>query len=186
MSAFRRLAVPPSLLLCLIGSELQGQSAEQRGGATQDAPVTLTRDTVPRGLSPARDVTSAYERGAILLEPYSMGDRLLEGKDRRVLANLNDFATTRLADILARSPKAADEARVYDRNHRSGAFMMLAGIIGMAAGGVASQLGNGGGSYPLWIGGTLLIGSGSVRMNRASHALPRAVWWYNHDLVAGN
>jgi hypothetical protein len=163
MSAFHRLGVPASLLLCVIVSELQGQSTP----------------------SPSTDAAAAYERDAILIEPYSLGDRVLQGKDRRVLAILSDFGNTRLADILAKSPKAADEARVYDRNHRPGAFLMLGGIIGLIAGNVASQVGDGKGSFPLWIGGTILLGAGSAKLNRAKHALPRAAWWYNYDLVTG-
>lgn len=186
MSAFRLLTAPSALVFCLTVTALQAQVIRERIGVAPVAFVNAPNDTVAPVPTITADRVSLYERDALLVESYSFGEKLLKGKDRRVLATLNEFGTTNLADILARSSRAANEARVYDRNHRSGAFMMLGGLLGIFAGGVASQLGDGGGSYPLWLGGTLLIGSGSVRMNRAIHALPRAVWWYNHDLIAGN
>ena len=186
MNVFYRLTGPSWLALCFTGSTVRGQAVNDHAGTPPNASVASSRDTLPRNIATRTEGGSTYERDAILIEPHSFGDRVYQGKDRKALVTLNVFGTTRLADVLARSPKAANEAGVYDRNHRSGAFMMLGGIVSLVAGGVASQLGDGGGSYPLWLGGTLLLGSGSVRMNRAIHALPRAVWWYNHDLVTGN
>jgi hypothetical protein len=186
MHSFLRLAAPASLLLIVIVPRLMAQSTQPLTGTLQGVLISPPTDTVATAAATARGGVLAYERGALLLEDNSLGARLLQGKDGRVLATLNDFRTTHLADILSRSPKAAEQARIYDGNHRSGAIMLLSGIAGVFAGGVASQIGDGKGSFPLWLGGTLLIGSGSVRMNRATHALSRAVWWYNHDVVAGN
>jgi len=127
---------------------------------------------------------STYDVSALRVES-SMGDlQIVRGAQSTVVARAGVFHGPKLAQLVARSDRAAAEARVFEQNYDRGQYTFAAGLATLGAAVGASRIRdlNGAIRPGLTAASVLLIAYGGSKLERASQALSRAIWWYNRDL----
>jgi hypothetical protein len=101
----------------------------------------------------------------------------------KVLGTLGLFRSLDIEQVVARSPVAASEARIYKINYRQGEIVGSIGVTAFIAGLFLSGNTHYNASTPiLIIAGAAATLWGGQHLNTAFTALSRAVWWYNRDL----
>lgn len=128
------------------------------------------------------DSTHSYAR-ALRFESSWGNVRLIRGADGPVLATGGWFRDFNLETLLASSPSAVAEARVYQTNNFRGSLVggigALTTIVGVV---VAANRSSNASSPVLVIGGVGAMVWGAQHLNKSYSALSRALWWYNRDL----
>jgi hypothetical protein len=114
----------------------------------------------------------------------SRGNRLIiRGEHEERVGRLGMFSATNLESIVASSPEAAAEARVFKKNYRPGEFFSFLGAFTMVfSGSVAS--GSDSAFWPVTgvvVGGSMLF-YGVHRHVRAQNSLSKTIWLYNGSL----
>ena len=88
-----------------------------------------------------------------------------------------------VARLVAASPNAVAQAKVFESNYRQGIWTAVLGVASWAAVFGISHIGT---NQPVPIGVTIttvaLVTYGAIRVETAKRALSKAVWWYNRDL----
>jgi hypothetical protein len=130
---------------------------------------------------------SAYDSRALRLESHWGNFRIVRGTDGLVVGKTGLFRTVDVEKIVAGSPRAELEARLFRADHRPGAIAGALGAVTFVVGVVASSNNSNNAATPV----LMVAGVGGMiwaarRLNTAYTALSRAVWWYNRDLVAGS
>lgn len=153
--------------------------------ASQDTtPLSLTGSMQIKHSEGSTPDSSQYDRRALRFESHRGTVRVLQGNDDIVVGRTQWFRRFDLASIVSSSDRALSEAQEFNRNRTPGMWALSLGILAVAAEGILVRA-NGNPSLVtsgLGIGGLVLIVSGAERLDRASEALSRSLWWYNRDL----
>ena len=132
----------------------------------------------------AADSTHSYDARALRFESSWGNVRLIRGADGPVVGTGGWFRDLDLEKLLASSPSAVAEARVYQTNNFRGSLVGGIGaattVVGVL---VAANASNNASSPVLVIGGVGAMVWGARHLSMSYSALSRAVWWYNRDLT---
>jgi hypothetical protein len=135
--------------------------------------------------APARqmDSTRTYGTAALRFETNWGNVSILRGADGPVVGALGWFRDFDLAQLLASSPSAVADARVFQANNFRGSVVGAVGattaLIGVL---VAANSSNNAASPVLVIGGVGAMVWGAEHLSMSYSALSRALWFYNRDL----
>ncbi len=155
----------------------QGGNKEETGSG----PVSANSAGV--GAARATDSTRSYATGALRFESNWGNVSIIRGADGPVVGSLGWFRDFDLPQLLASSPSAAADARVFETNNFRGSAVGAIGattaLIGII---VAANSSNNAASPVLIIGGVGAMVWGAQHLSMSYSALSRALWWYNHDL----
>jgi hypothetical protein len=142
-------------------------SANSGAGASEQAP----------------DSTRVFATGALRFESNWGNVSIIRGADGPVVGTLGWFRDFDLEQLLASSPPAVADARVFETNNfrgsvvgAIGATTTLAGVI------VTANRSNNAASPVLIIGGVGAMVWGAQHLSMSYSALSRALWRYNRDL----
>jgi len=131
----------------------------------------------------ATDSTRSYATGALRFESNWGNVSIIRGADGPIVGSLGWFRDFDLAQLLASSPSAVADARVFETNNFRGSAVGAIGattaLIGII---VAANSSNNAASPVLIIGGVGAMVWGAQHLSVSYSALSRALWWYNHDL----
>ena len=172
----------PSMLL-FVASVLSLTPAA--GALSQNTPqLSITRQMHATPSDGTRPDSVQYDHRALRFESHRWGIRILEGNEERVVGKTQWFRSFDLASIVASSNRALSEAQDFNKYRTPGMWALTLGIVAVAADAVMVRA-NGNPNFvtsTVGIVGTVLIVSGAERLDRASEALSRSLWWYNRDL----
>src|ERR1700674_1490765 len=176
--------------LCLGVVLIAGVGA--KAGAQASAQVKRTEEASPGPASPtssrsvserATDSTHTYAAGALRFETSWGNVNIIRGADGPVVGALGWFRDFDLTQLLASSPSAVADARVFQTNNSRGSAVGAVGatttLIGVL---VAANSSNNAASPVLIIGGVGAMVWGAQHLSMSYSALSRALWWYNRDL----
>jgi hypothetical protein len=131
----------------------------------------------------ATDSTRTYGTGALRFETSWGNVSIIRGAVGPVVGTLGWFRDFDLTQLLASSPSAVADARVFETNNFRGSVVGAIGatttLIGVA---VAANSSNNAASPVLIIGGVGAMVWGAQHLSMSYSALSRALWWYNRDL----
>ena len=129
------------------------------------------------------DSTRTFGTGALRFETSWGNVSIIRGADGPVVGTLGWFRDFDLAQLLASSPSAVADARVFQANNFRGSVVGAVGattaLIGVL---VAANSSNNAASPVLVIGGVGAMVWGAQHLSMSYSALSRALWLYNRDL----
>lgn len=129
------------------------------------------------------DSASSYDSQALRLESRWGEYRVIRGAKGPVVGTVGPIRSFDVEQLVARSPVAAAEARVYKANHLPASIVGVAGALSLVTGVVvASNSSNNASSPVLIIAGAGAMFWSAQHLNTAYAALSRSIWWYNRDL----
>ena len=138
---------------------------------------------MPRLLN-AADSARSYLNGALRFESNWGNVSIIRGADGPVVGTLGWFRDFDLEKLLASSPSAVAEARVYQTNNFRGSLVGGIGAVMTVVGVLVAANGSNNASSPvLVIGGVGAMVWGAQHLSMSYSALSRALWWYNRDLT---
>jgi len=124
-----------------------------------------------------------YDARALRLEAEWGRLRILQGADGLIVGTAGVFRTANAEKIVAGSPRAETEAKLFRASHRRGALAGGLGAVTLVVGILASGSNSNNAATPvLMIAGAGAMAWGASQLNSAYSSLSRAVWWYNRDL----
>lgn len=130
-------------------------------------------------------VDDSYDARALRIESHWGTMRIVRGADGPVLGTAGVFRTVNVEKIVAGSPRAETQARLFKASHRSGAVATTLGVLTFGVGLIASTSSSNNAATPiLMIGGLGSVLWGARQLDKSYSSLSRAVWWYNRDLRA--
>ena len=131
----------------------------------------------------AADSARSYGASALRFETSWGNVSLIRGANGPVVGTLGWFRDFDLTQLLASSPSAVADARVFQTNNFRGSVVGAIGatttMIGVI---VAANSSNNAASPVLVIGGVGAMVWGAQHLSTSYSALSRALWWYNRDL----
>jgi len=135
----------------------------------------------------SKDSTRGSEAQALRYESYFGNARIVRGADGPVVGTAGWFRGLDVEKLVAASPSAQSDARLYKTNNFRasvvGSIGAAATLIGVA---VTANASNNASSPILIIGGVGAIAWSAQHFNIAYSALSRSLWWYNRDLARSN
>jgi len=124
-----------------------------------------------------------YDEDALRLDSGFSGLRILRGVSDSIVLKVGIVKAVDVARLVAPSPNAVAQARIFEANYRQGVWTAAVGVAVWAAGYAISRIGA---NQPVPLGLTFttvaLVTYGAMRIDTAKRALSKAVWWYNRDL----
>jgi hypothetical protein len=157
------------------GAQVKSKEETSSGAA----PVNTAGAPVERAV----DTTRSYATGALRFESNWGNVSIIRGADGPVVGNLGWFRDFDLAQLLASSPSAVADARVFETDNFRGSAVGAIGatttLIGII---VAANSSNNASSPVLIIGGVGAMVWGAQHLSMSYSALSRALWLYNRDL----
>lgn len=130
------------------------------------------------------DSTPAYDGRALRYESYWGNARIIRGADGPTVGTAGWFRSFDVEKLVAASPSAQSEARLYKKNNFRGSVVgsigAAAAVIGVA---VTANSSNNASSPILIIGGLGAMAWSAQHFKIAHSALSRSLWWYNRDLA---
>ena len=161
-------------------AEAGAQVKETEETAARPAAASSSRSIPER----ATDSTRSYGAGALRFESSWGNVRIIRGADGPVVGTSGWFRDFDLTQLLASSPSAVAEARVYQTDNFRGSLVGGIGaattLVGVL---VAANRSNNASSPVLVIGGVSAMVWGAQHLSTSYSALSRALWWYNRDLT---
>jgi hypothetical protein len=158
------------------GAQAKNKEETSAGSAPANEPATVSEH--------ATDSTRTYATGALRFESSWGNVSIIRGADGPVIGNLGWFREFDLEQLLARSPSAVADARVFETNNFRGSVVTAIGatttLIGVI---VAANSSNNASSPVLIIGGVGAMVWGVQHLSTSYSALSRALWRYNRDLA---
>jgi hypothetical protein len=128
---------------------------------------------------------AAYDTLALRIESHWSNRYIMRGVDGPTVATAGVFRRANVEQIVAGSPRAETEAKLFRASHRTGSVAIALGALTFAGGVVASANGANSAATPiLMIGGLGGVIWGARQLDIAYASLSRAVWWYNRDIGA--
>lgn len=124
----------------------------------------------------------AYDGQALRFESYWGNAKIIRGADGPIVGTAGWFRGFDVEQVVATSPPARAEARVFKTNNFRGSLVGSIGAVATVVGVVVAANGNAA-SPILIIGGVGAMGWGIHHLNKATAALSRSLWWYNRELV---
>jgi len=137
---------------------------------------------------PERVVDSAhsYDARALRFESSWGNVHIIRGATGPEIGTTGWFREFDIEKLLASSPQAVTEARVYQTNNFRGSLIGGIGAATTVAGlFVTANRSNNASSPIMIIGGVGAMVWGMQHLNKSYAALSRALWWYNRDLTHG-
>lgn len=135
----------------------------------------------------SNDSTRGYDSQALRYESYWGNARIIRGADGPVVGTAGWFRSLDVEKLVAASPSAQSEARLYKTNNFRGSVVGSIGAAAAAIGVVVTANSSNNASSPiLIIGGLGAMAWGAQHFNIAYSALSRSLWWYNRDLARSN
>jgi len=127
--------------------------------------------------------SKTYDEQALRIDAGPGTLRVVRGVSDSVVLKIGEFKSTDLSGVVASSPNAASQARLFEKNYRPGLSLTGLGIALMGVGIGVSRVS----ADPLitsafTITSIGLIAYGSSRLVIAYRGLSKAIWWYNRDL----
>jgi hypothetical protein len=167
----------------LIAAPVSGAEAQVgENEATPKAPAAA--GSAPIIPARAQDSTHSYDTRALRFESSWGNVRLIRGADGPVIGTGGWFRDFELEKLLASSPSAAAQARVYQsdnfRGYLVGGIGAATTVIGIL---VTANSSNNASSPVLIIGGIGAMVWGAQHLSKSYSALSRALWWYNRDMT---
>ncbi|HVS60846.1 MAG TPA: hypothetical protein VHE82_09180 [Gemmatimonadaceae bacterium] len=176
---FWALSLGAALIACA-ATEAGAQVKETEETAARPAAANSARRIPER----ATDSTHSYDAGALRFESSWGNVRIIRGADGPVLGTVGRFRDFDLTQLLASSPSAVAEVRVFQTDNFRGSLVGGVGaattLVGVL---VAANRSNNASSPVLVIGGVSAMVWGAQHLSMSYSALSRAMWWYNRDLT---
>lgn len=174
-----------ALILC---AALTAGAAAEAGAQVKEIGETAARPAAANAArripERATDSTRSYGAGALRFESSWGNVRIIRGADGPVVGCSGWFRDFDLTQLLASSPSAVAEARVYQTDNFRGSLVGGIGaattLVGVL---VAANSSNNAASPALVIGGVSVMVWGAQHLSTSYSALSRALWWYNRDLT---
>jgi hypothetical protein len=134
--------------------------------------------------TPSTAQDRSYEENALRIDESRGTITIVRGVSETVVAKIGVFRAVDVAGIMNPSPKAVEEALVFQHNYRPGTWLASVGIATLGAAIGASRINGLNQAIPtgLTIVSVSLITVGGFKLETAGRALSKAVWWYNRDL----
>ncbi len=129
------------------------------------------------------DSTSGYDGRALRYESYWGNAKIIRGADGPVVGTAGWFRSFDVENVVASSPPALAEARVFKTNNFRGSVVGTIGALATVVGVVVAANGSNAASPILIIGGVGAMGWGAQHLNKGIAALSRSLWWYNRQLA---
>ncbi len=134
----------------------------------------------------SRDSTRAYDvqAGALRYEASWGNARIIRGADGPVVGTSGWFRDFDVEKLVASSPGARAEARVYKSNSYRASIVAPIGALATLVGVVVTANGASNASSPmLIIAGVGAMAWSAQHFHIAASALSRSLWWYNRDVA---
>jgi hypothetical protein len=132
----------------------------------------------------SKDSTRGYESQALRFESNWGSGKIIRGADGPLVGTVGWFRSFDVEKLVARSPSAQAEARVFKTNNLRGSVIGSIGaaatVIGVV---VVANSSNNASSPILIIGGVGAMAWSAQHFSRAYSALSRSLWWYNRDVI---
>jgi hypothetical protein len=132
----------------------------------------------------SKDSTGGPEAQALRYESYYGNARIIRGADGPVVGTAGWFRDFDVEQLVAASPSALSDARLYKTNNFRASVVGSIGatvtLIGVA---VTANSSNNASSPILIIGGVGAMAWAAQHFNIAYSALSRSLWWYNRDIA---
>lgn len=130
------------------------------------------------------DSTRSYDARALRFESSWGNVRVIRGANGQLVGTSGWFRDIELDQIVASSPAAVTQARLFERNNFRGSLVGTVGALTTVVGLVLTTNGSNGASSPsLIIAGTGAMVWGAQHLIMSYSALSQALWWYNRDLT---
>lgn len=130
------------------------------------------------------DSAHKYDAQALRFESNWGNIRIIRGANGPIVGTAGWFRTFDVEKLVAASPPARAEARVYETNNLRGSIVGGLGALTLGVGVVvAANSSNNASSPVLIIAGAGAMAWGARQMSIAYSALSRSLWWYNRDLA---
>jgi len=124
-----------------------------------------------------------YDEDALRLDSGFGGLRIVRGVADSLVLTVGIVRFVDAARLVAASPNAVAQAKVFESNYRQGVWTA---VLGAAIWPAVFGIGHIGTNQPVPVGITVtslaLVTYGAIRVETAKRALSKAVWWYNRDL----
>ena len=129
------------------------------------------------------DSANGYDARALRFESSWGSVRIIRGASGQLVGTSGWFRDIELDKIVASSPTAVSQARLFEKNNFRGSLVGTVGALTTVVGLVLTTNGSNGASSPsLIIAGTGAMVWGAQHLTMSYSALSRALWWYNRDL----
>lgn len=177
----RALSISAMILGAAASARAQSATSENtQASATSGA--TSVPNIAARAVT-APDSAHSYDARALRFESSWGSVRLIRGAAGDLVGTSGWFRDADLERLLATSPAAVVQARLYEKNNFRGSLIGTAGalttLIGVI---VTANSSNNAASPVLIISGVGAMVWGAQHLNKSYSALSRALWWYNRDL----
>lgn len=158
------------------------QTAGENSRAVPSA-GTSNLPNVPERVTAATDSVHSYDVRALRFESSLGKIRIIRGADGQLVGSGGWFRDIELEKLVASSPNAVSQARLYEKNNFRGSLVGTVGAVTSVVGLVlTTNSSNSAASPALIIGGVGAMVWGVQHVNMSYAALSRALWWYNRDL----
>jgi hypothetical protein len=132
----------------------------------------------------SKDSTRSTEVQTLRYETYFGNARIIRGADGPVVGTAGWFRDFDVERLVATSPSAQTDARLYKTNNFRASVVGSIGatvtLIGVA---VTANASNNASSPILIIGGVGMMAWAAQHFTIAYSALSRSLWWYNKDIA---
>ena len=130
----------------------------------------------------SRDSTRVYDGQALRYESHLGRGRIIRGADGPLIGTVGWFSDFDVEKLVATSPSARAEARVYKTNNFRASVVTSIGAAATVIGVAVTANGSNDASSPiLIIAGVGAMAWGAQHFKAAYSALSRSLWWYNRD-----
>jgi hypothetical protein len=134
--------------------------------------------------STSSDSSHSYDAQALRFETHWGSADIIRGVNGPVIGTVGWFRDFDVEKLVASSPQAVTEARVFKSNNFRGSLVGGLGALTLGIGAlVTANSSNNAASPILIIAGAGVMVWGAQQLNAGYSALSRALWWYNRDLA---
>ena len=137
----------------------------------------------PLAEAQSSDSTRSYDNQALRFESAWGSAKIIRGADGPVVGTAGWFRSFDVEKVVASSPAALAEARVFKTNNFRGSLVASIGAVATVVGVVVAANASNAASPILIIGGVGAMGWGAQHLNKGVAALSRSLWWYNRDVA---
>ena len=170
----------------ILNGGLVPADAQSSGAENSRAVPGAEASNVPHASQrPAAGTDSAYsyDSRALRFESSWGNVRIIRGANGQLVGTSGWFRDVELDKLVAASPTAVAQARLFEKNNFRGSLVGTVGALATVAGLVLTTNGSNGASSPsLIIGGVGALLWGAQHLTMSYSALSQALWWYNREL----
>jgi hypothetical protein len=165
------------------GALTSADAQSTAGENTRAVPVAAPNvPNAPERLAAATDSARSYDARALRFESSWGNVRIIRGSEGQLVGTGGWFRDVELEKLVASSPTAVSQARLYEKNNFRGSLVGTVGALTSVVGLVLTNSSNSASSPVLIIGGTGAMIWGAQHVTMSYSALSRALWWYNREL----